>query len=356
MREFVLPTTPATWQTGHYGMKGKTKAHRKPTIRDIAHEVGVSTTTVINVLKGRTSEVSQPVAKRIEQTVKRLGYVKNLTAAALSTRRSHVIAVVIAGAFHPDTVRRTMDINPFYGEFIFRLEHAARQRGYSLSLYAGEEGGALPFLLQRNHDAVLVLGVTCWDIPAQIAERGFAPILFDSFVERDDFMRVCGDEHAGAALATEHLVQRGCRRIAFVGDAHPQWRNLIPTKRYEACAEVCRKAGVSLDLIQVSTSFKAGAAATEQVRAKGCDGVVAAADIVAVGLVQGLRHAGVDVPGDVAVVGYDNLLVARTCLPTLTTIDQHLDVKIEAALDLVQKPAAGELVVVKPELILRESA
>lgn len=337
-------------------MKFRTKTHRKPTIRDIAREVGVSTTTVINVLKGRRSEVSPAVAKRIEQTVKSLGYVKNLTAASLSTRRSHVIAVIIAGAFHPDVAKRTLEINPFYGDFIFRLEHAARARGYSLSLYAGEESGALPFLLQRNHDAVLVLGVTCWDVPAQIAERGMAPILFDSFVERADFMRVCGDEEDGGGMAARQLISRGCRKLAFVGDAHPQWRNLIPTKRYLAAAAVCQEAGLTLDLVQVSTSFKAGADATERVRAKGYDGVVAAADIVGVGLVQGLRHVGIDVPGQVAVVGYDNLLVARACLPTLTTIDQHLDDKIRAALDLVQNPEPGKLVVIKPELIVRESA
>lgn len=341
-----------TW----FPMKLRSKPHRKPTIRDIAREVEVSTTTVINVLKGRSSEVSPAVARRIEQTVKRMGYVKNLTAAALSTRRSHVIAVVIAGAFHPDEARRHMDINPFYGDFIFRLEHAARARGFSISLYAGEENGALPFLLQRSHDAVLVLGVTCWDVPSQIAERGMAPILFDSFVERDDFMRVCGDEESGGELAARHLLQRGCRKLAFVGDAHPQWKNLIPTKRYMAAAAACEEAGLPLALVQASTSFKAGAAATDEVRAKGFDGVVAAADIVAVGLVQGLRHAGVDVPGDVAVVGYDNLLVARACLPTLTTIDQHLDDKIRACLDLVQSPVPGQLVTIRPELIVRESA
>lgn len=337
-------------------MKVRSKPHRKPTIRDIAREVGVSTTTVINVLKGRSSEVSPATSEKILGTVKRVGYVKNLTAAALSTRHSHVIAVVVAGAFHPDEARRHMDINPFYGDFIFRLEHQARARGYSLSLFAGREEDALPFLLQRNHDAVLVLGVTCWELPAQLEERGMSSILFDSFFEKEGFTRVCGDEELGGRLAAQRLIDRGCRKLAFVGDAHVEWRNLIPTKRYLAAAEAARNAGLPLDLLQASTSFKAGADATGAVLARGYDGIVAAADIVAVGLVQGLRHAGVDVPGQVAVVGYDNLLVARTCLPTLTTIDQHLDDKIRAALDLVQRPAPGKRIVIKPDLVVRESA
>lgn len=330
--------------------------HRKPTIRDIARQVGVSTTTVINVLKGRHSEVSPATSEKILGTVKRIGYVKNLTAAALSTRRSHVIAVIVVGAFHPDTDRRTMDINPFYGDFVFRLEHEARARGFSLSLFAGKESEALSFLLQRQHDAVLVLGVTGSGLPEQIAERGMAPILFDSFVDRDDFTRVCGDEEAGGRLAARQLLTRRCRNLAFVGDAHVQWKNLIPTKRYLAAVDVCREAGVPLALVQTSTSFQAGASAAVAVRAEGYDGVIAAADVVAAGLVQGLRHAGIDVPAQVAVVGYDNLLVARTCLPNLTTVDQRLDDKIRAALDLVEKPEPGKLVVIQPELVVRESA
>lgn len=328
---------------------------KKPTIRDIAQKVGVSTTTVINVLKGRNSEVSPATSKKIHQVVKRLGYIKNLTAASLSTRRSHMIGVVISGAFHAEEKRRSLEINPFYGDFIFRLEHEARARGFSLGLYAGPEDGALPFLLQRQYDAVLVLGVTCAELPDQIVAHHLPLILIDSFVDRGAFMRVCGDEELGGKLAAQHLIERGYRKLAFVGDAHPEWTNLIPTIRYNGALSACRAAGIPIDLVQTSTSFKSGAAATETVLNSGYDGVIAAADIVAVGLVQGLRHQGIDVPGRVAVIGYDNLLVARTCIPNLTTVDQHLDEKIKAALDLVQKPAPRKRVVIPPDLVVRES-
>lgn len=328
----------------------------KPTIRDIARQVGVSTTTVINVLKGRTSEVSPATKTRIEKTVKRLGYVKNLTAASLSTRRSNVIALVIAGAFEKVPLFPNLEINPFYGDFVLRLEHEARARGYSISLYAGEEDGALPFLLQRQYDAVLVLGVASPSLPTAIARHQLNQILIDSFVDRDDLTRVCADEELGGSLAAQHLVARGCRNLAFVGDVQAHWSTLIPTIRHRGALAVCRKARVPLTVVKTPTSFNAGVAAAEQIRAGGHDGAIVAADVIAAGLVQGLRHAQVDVPGRVAVVGYDNLLVARMCLPTLTTVDQRLDDKIRAALDLVQNPASGALVLVKPELVVRESA
>jgi LacI family transcriptional regulator len=335
-------------------MLKRTTAHRA-TLRDIAREVDVSITTVINVLKGRTSEVSPAMADRINKTVQKMGYVKNLTAASLSTRRSHLIGVVISGAFHHMPAHRSMDINPFYGDFVFRLEHEARSRGFALSVYAGEEKNALPFLLQRNHDAVVVVGITSADLPERIAQHRLPQILFDSFVDRKDFTRVCGDEEAGGRLAAMHMIERGRRKLAFVGDVHAEWPTLIPTIRYNAARKVCSKAGVPLEVIQVSTSFQAGASAAERVIAGGHDGVITAADVIAVGLVQGLRHTGVDVPGKVAVLGYDNLLVSRMCLPTLSTIDQHLDDKIRAVLDLVQHPEQGKLIKIKPELVVRES-
>lgn len=337
-------------------MRIKLQPGKKPTISDIAREVGVSTTTVINVLKGKASEVSPKTSEKILKVVKRVGYVKNLTASALSSSRSNVIAVVMGGAFHSDPRQRNLEINPFYGDFILRLEHAARSRGYSLSLYAGGEEHALPFLLQRSHDAVLVLGVSAPTLPRSIAGHRLPQILFDSFLERGDYTRVCSDESVGGRLGVEHLLKRGCRKLVFVGDVRLDIPTLIPTLRYRAAEEFCRKAGVALDMIPVSTSFEDGARVASGIVAGGYDGVVTAADIIAAGLVQGLRHAGVAVPDRVAVVGYDNLLVARLCIPTLTTVDQRLDDKISAALDLVETPRDNASVVIPPRLVVRESA
>lgn len=329
---------------------------RKPTIHDIADKVGVSTTTVINVLKGRTTEVSPSTALKIQKTVKALGYVKNLTAASLSTRQSHVIALVMPGAFHSDPTVRSLEINPFYGDFVLRLENEARARGYSISLYAGGEEGAVSFLLQRQYDAAILLGLASSSLPQEISRHHVHQILIDSFVKGGSYTCVCGDETHGGSLAAQHLIDRGRKKLAFVGDVYPDWPTQIPTIRYKAALAVCRKARVPLTIVKTSTSFKAGVQATDAVMAGDFDGVVTAADVIAAGLVQGLCHARVDVPGDVAVVGYDNLLVARMCLPTLTTIDQRLDDKIRAALDLVQHPAPGKHVKIKPELVIRESS
>lgn len=318
--------------------------------------VGVSTTTVINVLKGRDSEVSPAMSDKIMRVVARVGYVKNLTASSLATAQSRLIAVVMAGAFQPATRERSLETNPFYGDFILRLEHEARLRGYSINLFTGEERDALPFLLQRNHDAVLVLGVSAPTLPKQIARHGLPQLLVDSFLEKGGFARVCGDENLGVQLAVKHLVSRGRRRLAFVGDVHPKLPTLIPTLRFRAAEAACKKAGCSLTLFHATTSFEAGAEVAERMGGSNFDGVVTAADVIAAGLVQGLRHAGVEVPRQVAVVGYDNLLVAKLCIPNLTTVDQRLDDKIRAAMDWVQNPKPRAVISIPPVLVVRESA
>ena len=337
-------------------MKKFIKSGRRPTITDIARAVGVSTTTVINVLKGRDTEVSPPTSARILKVVKRVGYVKNLTASALASAPSKLIAVVLAGTFPAAARQRCLEVNPFYGDFILRLEHEARRRGYSINLYSGAEKDALPFLLQRNHDAVLVLGVSSPQLPRLIARHGVPQVLVDSFLARGAFARVCGDETMGGRLAVNHLAARGCRKLAFVGDVQPASTTLIPTLRYRGALAASRKARVPLALFTTCTSFDGGTKVAASVAASGCDGVVTAADVVAAGLVQGLREVGVRVPQQVAVVGYDNLLVATLCLPKLTTVDQRLDEKIHAAMDWIQQPKPQAVVLIPPVLVVRDSA
>lgn len=337
-------------------MKRFIKSGRRPTITDIAREVGVSTTTVINVLKGRDSEVSASTCAKITKVVKRVGYVKNLTASALASAQSRLIAVVMVGAHPSAPGQRGLATNTFYGDFVLRLEQEARSLGYAIIPYTGDEKDALPFLLQRNHDAVLVLGVRSLQLPRLIARHGVPQLLVDSFLRGGFFARICGDEELGARLAVEHLVARGCRKLAFAGDVHSELPALIPTVRYRAAAAAAQKHGCSLALFATPTSFEAGAGMAARLAAAGYDGVVTAADVIAVGLVQGLRHAGARVPQEVAVVGYDNLLAARLCIPGLTTVDQRLDDKIRAAVDWVQHPQADVVISIPPVLVVRESA
>lgn len=328
---------------------------KKPTIKDVAQEAGVSIATVSNVLKGKRSEVSEATIQKILATIERLGYVKNLTASSLSSRRSNMIGVIIVGAFNPDPAKDTPEINPFYGEFVFRLEHEARSRGYTLLLYAGREEKYVNFLLQRNVDAAVLVGLTRVDLRGVIARHDIPLILFDGLVDDDQVMNVRTNEERGGEISVQHLVAKGRRRLAFLGDV-PRNKTLIPSLRYAGARAACEKAGVPLHLVSRQTSFEDGLAAAGEIVERKIDGVVTAADVLAAGLIQGLKGANLRVPEDVAVIGYDNLLISKLVKPMLTTIDQGLDDKIQAVVDLVEKGDPGELRLIEPRLVVRESA
>ncbi|MBN1269788.1 MAG: LacI family DNA-binding transcriptional regulator [Kiritimatiellae bacterium] len=331
------------------------KAGRKPTIHDVARETGVSIATVSNVLKGKLTEVSDATVERILKTVEQLGYVKNLTASSLSSRKSHLIAVITVGAFNPEPAKDVPSINPFYGEFVFRLEHEARARGYALVLYAGREEESLHFLLQRNVDAAVLVGITQGDARAVATCQDVPLVLFDGLVDTPHAMNVRGDEVRGGEISAQHLVAQGRRKLAFLGDVSERPLT-IPALRFGGARRACESAGVPLELVWCETSFEEGERAAGKVNELGVDGVVTAADILAAGLMRGLARAGRAVPADVAVMGYDDLLVARLVKPALSTIDQRLDDKVTAVMDLIESGAPGDARVIEPRLVVRESA
>ncbi len=332
------------------------KNHKKLTITDVAKEAGVSVATVSNVLQGKPGSYTETTAKHVMAKIDELGYVKNVTASALSGRKSNVIAVVVIGVYEPGDSNADPEINPFYGEFVFRLDHEARNRGYTISLYTGSEDDCVRFLRERQVDAAVLIGVSRTELHARMAEEDVAIIVFDSDLKSDTLMNVRTDEVMGGALSAEHLISIGRRKLVFLGDVREDFANNIPGCRLSGAKKACEEAGVSLDVMKSWTSFSAGRDAAETIVEKGYDGVITAADVIAAGLVHGLLYTGVRVPEDIAVMGYDNLSIARMSKPELSTIDQGLNDKIKAVLDLVVDGKQGDSRIIKPSLTLRESA
>jgi DNA-binding LacI/PurR family transcriptional regulator len=164
------------------------------------------------------------------------------------------------------------------------------------------------------------------------------------------------NEEKGAALATEHLIKRGCKRLAFVGHGIKEFPLNIPAIRYRGAKKVADAAGIPLTAIEEWTHLAGGKRAAPKVRELKADGVVTSADILAAGLIEGLKVDGVRIPDDVAVTGYDNLSVARMVTPALTTVDQELDNKVRAICELITEGQPGDVRVVEPRLVVRESA
>lgn len=332
---------------------------RKPraiTIHDVALRAGVSIATVSNVLKGRMSEVSTATAEKVQRVVEKMGYVKNLTAAALSSQRSGLVGAVMSNIFSAAPPNPDMEINPFYGEFLLQLDRELQPTGSTLCLYTGREESFVNFLLERNLDGAILVGIVAKELPSVLERRESRLVFFDSFLQHRVYMRVQTDELKGGGMAADYLIAQGRKHLVFVGGAVRDLPSNIPAVRFEGASRVCDQSGLRLLLIEEATSFEGGRRAARRVLDLKADGVAVAADVMAAGLIRGLQEAGVKVPDDVAVVGYDDLPLARMVSPPLTTVRQGLPEKVRAAVELLKDGEKGEVRIIKPHLVVRESA
>ncbi|HMP74069.1 MAG TPA: LacI family DNA-binding transcriptional regulator [Kiritimatiellia bacterium] len=326
----------------------------KPTILDVARRANVSAATVSYALNGRTQELTQATVDRVLAAARELGYVKNLAAAALSGKKTRLIAVVFPTMNQND---QSGDVNPFYGEFIFRLEHAARKKGYGLCIYGGTNDEATEFLLQRGAETAILVGATNWTPPESLALNDVHCILYDTLDDTSPLSQVRTNEIKGGYLAAERLIDLRRPRMLFLGDVQPAASKDVVSLRYHGARTACSMAEIDpLPHHSVTATYDGGFHAAEAVIAAEVQGVVTAADIVAAGLIDGLQERGIRVPEDITVVGYDNLPIARVVRPRLTTIDQGLAEKVQAIMTLIDSRAHGEMHIIDPKIVLRESA
>jgi LacI family transcriptional regulator len=348
------PASPRVENTGR--RNGGSRQGAKPTINDVARLASVSTATVSYVLNGHLTEVSTETAQRVMKAVAELGYVKNLAAAALTGKKSRMIAVIIPGIYDHESASQDQEINPFYGEFAFRLESQARARGYAVCVYGGREKDFVHFLLERGVEAAVLVGLSEWDLPDVLRRQDIHCVMFDSFNDDARHSHVRTNEMKGGYLAAERLIDLGRKKIVFVGGTPAADSSNVPSLRYRGARKACEMADLPMQNIEALTSYDAGLHAAEQVVALGADGVVTTADIIAAGLLEGLQRRGARVPDDIAVMGYDNLPISRFTKPRLSTIDQGLNEKVKAVIELISKPQPGTVRVIDPKLVLRESA
>lgn len=316
----------------------------------------MSAAAVSYVLNGRLKEVSAATAQRVLEKVRELGYVKNLAAAALTGQKSRMIAVIIPTLYDPQAAGAEPPINPFYGELLIRLEHEARSRGYAVCFHTGREEENVQFLLQRNMDAAVLVGFSEWDLPELLKNPGIRCVLFDSHQLAPAHGHVRTNEQKGGYLAAERLIDIGRRRLLFVGAKPVATSGNVPSERYRGAQKACELAGVSMQVLETAVTYDAGLYAAQKVVDMAVDGVLATADVVAAGLLDGLTRLGRSVPGDVAVMGYDNLPICQYTRPQLSSIDQGLREKVKAVMDLVEHPEPGAVRVVDPTRVLRQSA
>ena len=324
-------------------------------LSDVAKLAGVSAGSVSNYLN-RPERVNPETARRVSGAIARLGYVPNTTARQLRRGQSDAIGFVIT------------DIsNPFFTTLATGAAQAARESGYALLLAtsADDEVGESQYLdifENRNLDGVLVTPARHTPNLDALRAHGTRVVLVDR--ESEDYCSVAVDDVAGGIAATKHLIEVGKRRLMFVGGERriPQMRDRVQGAR---AAVLAAGGGVSLiEEHRETLSIDLGRTIASEILALPAierpDGIVAANDLVALGMMQVL-HAAMSIPGDIAIVGYDDIDFAAASLIPLTSMRQPTrELGYRGVAMLIAELAEGDShehrhEVFQPELVVRAS-
>ena len=327
-------------------------------LKDIARELGVSVITVSKALRGK-ADISDATRERILKRMKELDYQPNMTARSLATGQSFIVGLIV-----PDL------LNPFFNEFAKSLSGALRQRSYALILTSSEnkaeiEQAEIRMMLARGVDALLLAScqpslqgfftVHDLDTPLVLIDRPF-PQLRVSFVGTDDY--------AGGKLATEHLIQLGRKRLAYIGSP-----DLSPAAdRYRGFRHALRDHDIELNEALVLSNDgedpadKAGYEMMSALlkRRSRPNGVFCHNDVVAIGAMRAAQDAGLSIPGDIAFVGFDNVNYSKYLPIPLTSVDQSTAALGEAAAQLAlaivdKKIDQPRNILLAPTLVVRQS-
>ena len=322
------------------------------TLRDVAALAGVSAMTVSNVVNGREHKVSPATRERVRGAIETLGYVPNAQARTLAGSSSRIIALVYGAGDGLPALTASHE-----SAFVGACECAARRAGYSLML-CGAHSDRPDEVVDRLR-AWRVCGVICLGtVPPPVhprLTRAEAPVvLVDSYSPQmvaaggEVLGSVNIDDAGGARRVGERLARLGHRRVAFIGPVglgSPVVEARLNGLKDGLLAGAAGGGAVDApEVIGAEVNFASGVrAGTElggRVTAAGSGersvtGVLASGDVLAMGVVAGLRRAGARVPEDVSVVGFDGFEVSTYCDPPLTAVAQSVDDKAAQAVALV---------------------
>jgi DNA-binding LacI/PurR family transcriptional regulator len=326
---------------------------------DLARLAGVSASTVSRALAG-SPLVGREKREQILRIAQEHGYVVNSTARNLRLKRTQAISVVIPLGHEAEQPLT----DPFFVTMLGHLADEVTQRGYGMFLQKilpASPGWLREFIDSGRSDGVIVIGQSTEHAALEEAAKRYAPlVVWGGRLARQSYCTVGTDNVAGGQLATEHLLSTGRRRILFLGDT------VAPeiVLRHAGYAQALRAGPKGTAAPQVVPAHLTADAAYDAMRrllarGAGFDGVFAASDVIAMSALRALHEAGRDVPGDVAVVGFDDMALAAHASPPLTSVRQDvargarlLVAKLFAR--LAGEDAASEFLV--PELVVRESS
>ena len=332
---------------------------RRLQMADIARLAGVSVATVSRALSG-SPLISAETRRRVEDLARSLDYSINVSAQNLRLGQNRTIAVVIPY----DKVSRQHVSDPFFLAMLGSLADALTERGFDMLLSRVDaESLDSAARVVNSGVAIGVILIGQWrhhDQLNQMAARRVPIVVWGTQMAQQLYCTVGGDNVAGGALATQHLLDRGCRRIVFIGDP------LLPevADRHAGYVQRLKAAGLKPEaklLVKAPFDAERARAGITRLCTQGVsfDAVFACSDVLATAAMQVLHQLGRNVPAQVAVVGYDDIEWASHANPPLTTVRQPIARAGVELVDALLQTISGSSVAPRTlpvELVVRASS
>jgi DNA-binding LacI/PurR family transcriptional regulator len=321
-------------------------------IKDIAKAAGVSPSTVSRALNDHP-RISEETKNRVRRLAEEMEYTPSLLARSLVMRDTATIGVVITRAS-----------DPFLTHLVTSIEEVAQEQGYSILMSSSytdpdRELEVIGAFHGRRTSGIIVIGSQVDTDYLQMRDRFPLPIVLTNC--RTYPYSVSTDNVAGARQAAEHLIRLGHRRIAYIGNQRSYRTNL---DRLTSCQQVLAENGIPLDermVVDGDGTLRGGEGAVRNLLSQTQlpTAVFCFNDMTAIGVLSALQEAGVPVPEEVSIVGFDDVDYAAHCHPRLTTVRQPTDLMgqrlIHMLLELVREQEDVGPEVLPAELVIRES-
>jgi len=335
----------------------------KATSLDIAHLAGVSQPTVSRALRG-SSMVNAETRERILRIARELNYKVDKNASNLRLRNAGTLALL----FFEDPTPDDSLINPFFHSMLGSITRACALHGHDLLVSFQQLSTDWQADYEDSYKAngIILLGYGDYHESRErlqrLVEQGTHFVRWGAALPDQPGVSIGSDNFQGGFDITQHLLEQGCRRIAFLGHASSHYPEFQERFRGHAAALQARGlAPVPRLQVDAITTEESGYAACQELlsREVAFDAICAASDLIAIGALRALRERGLRVPHDVAVTGFDDIPLAASVSPALTTVQQDTKLAGQLLVEKLLSQIAGEPVEgmgIPVKLVVRESS
>ncbi|MEY3018366.1 MAG: hypothetical protein RL336_1501 [Pseudomonadota bacterium] len=325
---------------------------------DLALIAGVSKSTVSRALAGNEL-VNKETRDRIAALAREHNYRINTKARNFRTKQSLTIGLMV-----PSSQSKWQINDPFFLELLGSIAVALNEQGHELLLSSAKlsaEHGIDQLVSQSHCDGLIFIGQA--DIHEQLnelADFNHAMVVWGGKVDQQRYITVGGDNVKGGFLATQHLLNQGRRRIAFVGDK----ATVEGGMRFQGYLNALQDAGIAFDdalFIEPKTGKDGAMKAVKEALSNGLqfDGLFALSDLIGMAAMRALAGHGVSIPDDVAVVGYDDISLSAYFVPPITSIRQDRELGGQLLVEKILALLEGDAVessLLETSLVVRQSS